>query len=389
MNKVILIRYGELFLKGRNRKYFERLLNANIINALKGVKCQFYTSRSRSFVGNFDEMITEDIIVRLSKVFGIHSMSIAVSINTDIELIKKTAVELAPKKGSFRITVNRADKRLPLTSLQYSADIGGFVLASNDNLSVDLHHPDNIINIDIRENGTTYIYYTNIKGAEGMPVGCAGKGLLLLSGGIDSPVAGYMMAKRGMTIHALHFHSYPFTSELAKQKVIDLGYKIMPYCGNFYLFFAKFTPIQEAIHEYCREDFMITVMRRIMMRVAEKVANKNHCAAIITGESLGQVASQTLESMTSTESVLTDIPLFRPLIAFDKSEIIEISRRIDTFETSILPYEDCCTVFLPKNPIIKPKMADAELEESKIPDLDILINECVENIEVIRITNKL
>lgn len=384
MTKVILVRYGELYLKGRNRKFFESLLQRNMSNSLNGLQFRLYNSRSRTFISDFNEDDYLEIIDRLSKVFGIHSMSLAVKIPTDVENICATAVSLAPKSGSFRVTVNRADKRLAQNSIELSQIIGGHVQENCPWLSVDLHNPDTVISIDIREDSTTYIFYDTVCGAEGMPVGCAGKGMLLLSGGIDSPVAGYMMAKRGMMINAIHFQSYPFTSLQAKEKVVDLAKIMRQYCGNIKLLVISFTKIQQAIHEYCREDFMITVMRRIMLRIAERAATYHGCGALLTGESLGQVASQTLESIAASDDVAT-IPVFRPLIGMDKSEIITISRKIGAFETSILPYEDCCTVFLPKNPIIKPKLEDARSEEAKIPNLNELIDEALQTFEVIRI----
>jgi thiamine biosynthesis protein ThiI len=249
---------------------------------------------------------------------------------------------------------------------------------------VDLHDPELNLCVDIRENNKTFVFYENIKGAGGMPVGTSGSGLLLLSGGIDSPVAGYMMAKRGMPISALHFHSYPYTSESAKQKVIDLAKLIKKYTGPFKLYVCSFTEIQENIHKNCNSEFMITLMRRIMYRIAERLSLKVGVQSIITGENLGQVASQTVESMTVTNEVVKELPIFRPLIAFDKEDISDIAKKIGTYETSILPYEDCCTVFLPKHPLIKHKKDKCEIEESKL-DLENLIENALNSIEVIEI----
>lgn len=381
MEKVILIRYGELYLKGRNKGYFEKILQRNIRNAINGITCNIEISRNRTFITEFNESDTDAIIARLTKVFGIHSLSVAVKLPTDLEQIDKTVINFAPLKGSFRITVNRADKSIPYTSQQLSARFGEAVLNANPKLTVDLHEPMTTINVDLRENAVTYVFYNSQRGAEGMPVGTAGRGLLLLSGGIDSPVAGYMMAKRGMNLSGIHYHSYPYTSPQAKEKVIELGKIISEYSCGFNLYIVSFTEIQKAIHKYCRADFMITVMRRIMVKIAEKIAVAHKCGAMITGESLGQVASQTLESITSTNNAAITLPIFRPCIGMDKSEIIEISRKMGAFDTSILPYEDCCTVFLPKNPIIHPELQTAIDEESKIPDLELLIENAVSSIE--------
>lgn len=381
MEKVILIRYGELYLKGRNKAYFERLLNANILRAIKKYGCRLETSRNRTFIVGFKDDDADNIINRASKIFGIHSLSLAVKVKTDLEVISQIASELTPENGSFRVTVKRADKTIPLTSQELSAEFGAYILNKNPNLKVDLHNPNCTVSIDIRENKITYVFYDTIMGAEGMPVGTAGRGLLLLSGGIDSPVAGYMMSKRGMALNAIHFHSYPYTSEFAKQKVIDLANILSEYSGNINLYIVRFTEIQQAIHEHCREDFMITVMRRIMVKISEKIASFCKCGALITGESLGQVASQTLESITSTNNAAEKIPILRPLIGMDKSEIIKISRKMNAYDTSIQPYEDCCTVFLPKNPIIHPDLKTAIVEEAKIPNLSQLINDAVSSVE--------
>ena len=246
--------------------------------------------------------------------------------------------------------------------------------------------PDTVVNVDIRENGSAYIFYDIVKGVSGMPVGTSSKGLLLLSGGIDSPVAGFMMAKRGMPLEAIHFYSFPYTSELAKQKVIDLAKIMSEYTGPIKIHMVKFTHVQESIHEHCNPEYMITLMRRIMMRVAERIARKTNSKAIITGESLAQVASQTIESITVTNAVIKNTPVLRPLIGMDKDDITEISRKIGTFNTSILPYEDCCTVFLPDHPIIKPKMDKVLHEEQKL-DIEALIAEAMENVEIVEANN--
>jgi thiamine biosynthesis protein ThiI len=247
------------------------------------------------------------------------------------------------------------------------------------NIKVNVKNPDFTVYVDIREDGKTFVYTDVVHCISGMPVGSAGKGLLLISGGIDSPVAGYMMAKRGMKLDCLHFHSFPYTGEAAKEKVVELAKKVGEYNGGINLYVVSFTHIQEAIHKHCPEEFMITIMRRFMMRIAERLAKQQNDQAIITGESLGQVASQTIESMTSSNSVVT-MPVLRPLVAFDKIDIIEIARKIDTYETSILPYEDCCTVFLPKFPAIKPNLERVQRAESRL-DIDALIDEAFANVE--------
>ncbi len=388
MENVIIIRFGEIFLKGKNKKHFENLLEKNIKNALSVYECEIEKSHNRFYVAKYDKDIETNLIETLKKVFGIHSVSPAIKIPTDITKVAELIANSLPNVNTFRVTVKRADKTINMTSTEIAGQIGGDILQLRQDLKVDLHNPELVINVDIRENKTSYIYYENFKCYEGMPVGCSGKGMLLLSGGIDSPVAGFRMAKRGMQINGIHFHSYPFTSLQAKQKVIDLGQIISSYCGHFPLFVVPFTKIQQAIHKYCKEDFMITVMRMIMVEISERIAISQNCGALITGESLGQVASQTLESITVTNSRAKNLPILRPLIDMDKTEIIKISKDINVFETSILPYEDCCTVFLPKNPVIKPKLSVAEAEYNKIIDLPQLIDEAINNVEIIKIKNK-
>ena len=376
----ILIRYGEIFLKGNNRYYFESLLVKNIKTALAGFDYKFVKSQSRYYVEDFNEDYADEIITRLTKVFGIHSISPSVKVKTDLAEISRIATEISPKSGSFRVTVKRADKRVNMRSMDIAAKIGGdMLMQSKGALTVELFTPEFELNVDIRENGYSYLFYDKIPGAGGLPVGCSGNGMLLLSGGIDSPVAGYVMAKRGVKIFAVHYHSFPYTSELALQKVKDLAKKLTPYCGDITLFVVPFTEIQYAIHNHCPEEFMITIMRRFMMRIAERLANDTHCGAIITGEALGQVASQTMQSINVTNSVV-EMPVFRPLIGSDKEEIIKISEKIDTYDISIRPYEDCCTVFLPKNPVIKPKLADAINYEQRL-EIDALIEDALNRTE--------
>lgn len=379
--KVVIIRYSEIHLKGNNREFFESALISNIKHVLQDYTYEFARSNARYIIRKFDESQLEQIVDAVKNVFGVHSLSVAEEVDSNVEQIKAAALALAPTSGSFKVNTNRADKKFPIHSMNLSADIGGDILEDNPSLTVDLFHPDHVVNIDIRENGKTFVYSEIIKAVNGMPVGTAGKGVVMLSGGIDSPVAAYMMAKRGMTLRAVHFHSFPYTSMQAKQKVLDLAKLVKKYSLRMTVDVVSFTEIQTAIHEKCPEEYMITIMRRFMMRIAEKLARMNGCGAVITGESLGQVASQTLESITSTNSV-ANIPVFRPLIGFDKDEIIEIAERIGTFKTSILPYEDCCTIFLPKKPVTKPRL-DAVLKVESALDVDTLVNNAMQNIETI------
>ena len=284
------------------------------------------------------------------------------------------------RSGSFRVTTNRADKTFLMNSMEISRELGGRILERYPDLTVDVLTPDTVLNVDMRESGVTFVYTEVIKGLGGLPTGSSGKGILMLSGGIDSPVAGYMLAKRGMKVNAIHFHSYPYTSEAALNKVKSLAGIVSEYTNGIDLYIVKFTHIQEEIHEKCPEELMITMMRRFMMRISERIAKRTGAQAIITGESLGQVASQTIESITSSNSVVT-MPVLRPLIALDKLEIIDIANKIKTFETSILPYEDCCTVFLPKHPAIKPRL-DVVLRAEQALDAEALIDEALSAVEV-------
>ena len=385
MNKVIIIRYCEIHLKKKNRGYFERMLGENINRALAGLNYKYVKIHARYLIEEFNENDYDEILSSLLKVGGIHSVSPALVLKSDAEEIYNTVLSMCDgKEGTFKVETNRADKTFPVHSVEMSAEAGGRRLdAYGDKLKVNLKHPDFIVNIDIRESGETLIYTDVVRGMGGLPVGSAGKGLLLLSGGIDSPVAGYMMAKRGMRVKALHFHSYPNTSDAAKQKVIDLAKIIAPYTAGVALYTVSVTHIQEAIHRDCPEEAMITILRRFMMRIANLMCEKTGPQAIITGESLGQVASQTVESLTTSNAV-AEYPVLRPLIAFDKLDIISIAEKIGTYETSVLPYEDCCTVFLPRFPLIRPQLEKIEKFESKL-DVDGLIAEAMNTIEKIKI----
>ncbi|MBE5734281.1 MAG: tRNA 4-thiouridine(8) synthase ThiI [Clostridiales bacterium] len=381
MKQAIIIRYCEIHLKGKNRGYFEKMLKENIKRSLKGIDFKFTAMHNRYLIEDFNEDDYEIIVDKLKKIAGIHTISIALVVESNFESIFEAVKNLIQDKtGTFKVITNRADKTFSPNSMEFSMMLGGKILEHfNKNLKVDVKNPDFAINVDIREEGKTFVYTDVIHCLSGMPVGSAGKGLLLISGGIDSPVAGYMTAKRGMKLDCLHFHSFPYTGEAAKEKVIELTKKVGEYNGGINLFVVSFTHIQEAIHKHCPEEFMITIMRRFMMRIAERLAKQQGDQAIITGESLGQVASQTIESITSSNSVVT-MPVLRPLIAFDKIDIIEISKKIDTYETSILPYEDCCTVFLPKYPAIKPNLDRVIKAESKL-DIESLIEEAFRKVE--------
>lgn len=384
MEKVIIIRYSEIHLKGKNRGYFERVLIVNMERALKGVKHEIHRQSGRYLVEDFDEEYADDIVERLNKVFGVHSMSVALKVKTDMDEIFCAAREVCSPSGSFKVSTHRADKSFKLNSMEISAEIGGGLLSVNKNISVDVHNPSFIINVDVRENGTTLVFNEFLKGAGGMPVGTSGKGLLLISGGIDSPVAGHMIAKRGMSVDCIHFHSYPYTNLQARDKVIELAKVLSEYSCGTKLHIVSVTHIQEEIHKNCNGEYMVTLLRRFMMRIAERVAFKCGAQCLITGESLGQVASQTIEGITSSNSVIEKLPVLRPLCGFDKDEIIERSRNIGAYEISIQPYEDCCTVFLPKHPVIKPSIKVILEEEAKL-DVDGLIDEALRSIEIINL----
>lgn len=380
--KSILLRMGELFLKGENRGMFENMLISNIRKKLEGLNYKLQRTRGRIMITDFDEQ--QEVVERLTKVFGLVSLSVAEEVDATVENIEQYVSTIKIGTKTFKVDVNRADKRFPVSSMEFAADLGGVILDANPNASVELYHPEVIVCVDIRNNGKAYIFDKVIKCQGGLPLSTSGRALLLLSGGIDSPVAGYMMAKRGLKLQAIHFYSYPYTSQQAKQKVITLAQQLCEYVDDIKLHCISFTKVQEEIHAKCAPEFMITIMRRIMMRVAEIIAKREDLGAIVTGESLGQVASQTMQSMTVTEDALESLPIFRPCIGLDKEDIVKIAKEIGTFETSILPYEDCCTVFLPKNPVIKPKLAKARSEEANL-DVEALVNECIAGEEVIHI----
>ena len=383
MEKVIIIRYCELYLKGKNRGYFERLFAVKIERSLKGIRHELRRKSGRYLIEGFEDNDVDRILAKLCKVFGIHTLSVAYKVTSDFDNIYAAARLVAPVCGTFKVETHRADKSFPMNSMQLSAAIGGRLLDDVKSLTVDVHSPEHVVNIDVREDGTSLVFGSFIKGAGGMPVGSAGKGLLLISGGIDSPVAGHMIAKRGMSLDCVHFHSYPYTNMQAKEKVIDLAKVLSEYACGMNLHVIKVTHIQEEIHKKCNGEYMVTLLRRFMMRIAEKIAESCGAQCIITGESLGQVASQTIEGMTSSNAVIERLPVLRPLCGFDKNEIIERSKDIGTYDISILPYEDCCTVFLPKHPVTRPKMEDVLSEEAKL-DVQALVAEALSTLELIK-----
>lgn len=383
MNNVILIRFNEIHLKGGNKKYFIKLLHNNIKTALKNNICKIESIQNRFIVRDYEN--EDEIISKLKCVFGIHSISKAVEIKNDIKQISDyiSTIEI---NTTFKCDVNRADKSFPIKSNEFEADLGEIILKNNSRAKVDIHNPKTTIHIDIRENGYTFIFYDIIYAYSGLPLDEKRNGLLLLSGGIDSPVAGFAMAKRGLRQDVLHFDSFPYTSPQAKEKVITLAKKIRKFIGAKYMYICSMTKLQEEFHINCKTEYAINLLRRSMIRIANILCEKFKYKTIITGESLGQVASQTIESLTSTNAV-AKFPVLRPLISFNKEEIIKIAKDIETYDTSILPYEDCCTVFLPRNPVIKPKIEEAEKEEKKV-DLENLIKLIILNMEVFDLDNK-
>lgn len=378
MNNLILIKYGELTTKKANRNTFTKLLANNVKSILKGENFNIRFDRVRMYI----ECDNANVIVnKLQKVFGIHSIVICHKVNTNVEDIKDKVLELLNKEqfNTFKINTKRADKSFEIKSMDFNNIIGGHVLKNID-CKVDVHNPDIEVKIEIRVEGT-FIYTNEIKGIGGYPVGVQGKGMLMLSGGIDSPVAGYLALKRGVDLECLYFESPPHTSIEAKNKVIKLASIINEYSGNIKVNVVPFTKLQEAIYKNVPDSYVITIMRRMMYRIAERLSLRNKCKVIINGESIGQVASQTLTSMSVINSV-TNFPVIRPVACMDKIEIIDISKKINTYETSILPYEDCCTIFLPTHPVINPDLNKCILYEYNF-DYETLIDECINNIEVI------
>ena len=385
----LIVRCGEVALKGLNKPYFERMLADRIRKVTKAYEgISVVRSEGLIFVRGGAHHDLEKVMADISKVFGVASISPAMEVESDMEKIGEAAVEfmldLIERKGvkTFKVEAKRADKSFPVKSPDIARQIGAKVLIGCKVLKVDVHKPEAMLFIDVRKD-RTYIFEQKLSGFGGLPLGTNGKGLVLLSGGIDSPVAAWMMAKRGMLIEALHFHSYPYTSERAQEKVEELARIVAGYTGNFNLHVINLLPIQEAIVANCPEEETTLLVRRFMMKIAERVARDRSCMMLITGENLGQVASQTAEALVVTDQAVT-MPVMRPLIAMDKVEIMDRARDIGTYETSILPYEDCCTVFLPKHPKTKPKL-DAILASESLLEVEALIEKALESREVVRI----
>ena len=381
--KIILIKYGELTTKKDNRKLFINILYNNVKKALEDYDVKIIKNRVRMFIETEDNI--DEIANILKSIFGIHSIVIATKVNTNTIEIEKEVLNIAKntKFNTFKVETDRADKSFPISSMDFSRRIGALILKNIDNIKVDVHNPEYLLKIEIRED-YTYIYHKEVKGAGGYPVGVAGKGLLMLSGGIDSPVAGYLAMKRGIEVECIYFESPPHTSIMAKNKVKKLVEHLTKYNSSITLHVIKFTDIQEAIYKNIDPTYMITIMRRMMYRISEKVMEKNSLLCLINGESVGQVASQTLTSMRVINSV-TNVPVIRPVACLDKLEIIDISKKIGTYETSILPYEDCCTIFTPKNPVTKPRIDKCEKYEQKW-DYQQMVQQCIDQVETIKIT---
>ena len=378
MRKLLLIKYAsEIFLKGLNRKVFEKKLMKNIDSVLKGCSYEFISDQGRWFLYSED---LEEVMSKVKRVFGVSEVCLVTEVEPTMEAISAQAVVEAEDFGetTFKVESNRANKVFPLNSMEMSREIGAVVLNSVEGLTVDVHKPQRIINVEVRKRA--YVYSKRVRAVGGMPYGTNGSTMLMLSGGIDSPVAGYMMARRGVELNAIYFHSHPYTSERAKEKVKDLARLLKGYTGKINLYVAPFTDIQMDIIEKCPENELTIIMRKFMMRVACAVAEKYNINSVTTGESIGQVASQTMEGLMVSNDV-ADRPVFRPLIAMDKIDIMDISRDIGTYETSILPYEDCCTIFVPKHPKIKPKV-DLIRNSESILDIDRLVQECIDNMEI-------
>ena len=376
MRDVLLVRFGEVHLKGQNRPYFLRKLVSNVRRAVEDIGGHVWLADSRIYVSQAQDMA--QCIERVCKVFGVHSVSPAVEMDKDYEAIAAQCVEMMRgKTGSFKVNARRSDKRFPMDSMVLQRELGGRILEAMPHLKVDVHKPDHVMSVEIRD--FAYLYVDEVMGVGGMPMGTGGRAALLLSGGIDSPVAGWSIMKRGVQVQGIHFHSFPYTSERAKQKVLDLAAIMGEYAGNMLVHVVPFTEIQLAIHEKCPDELGTVLMRRYMMRIAQRLAQKNHCQALITGESIGQVASQTMEALVCTDQVV-DMPVFRPLIGMDKLEIMDIARKIGTYETSIQPFEDCCTVFTPRHPCTKPKIEDLIQAEQALYS-EALIQKAVEETQ--------
>lgn len=385
MEKIIIIKYGELSTKKDNINYFLSCLKDNIINSVGKYNIKF--DRGRMFIQT-DNSNYDEIVSKLQNVFGIHEINLGYKIDSnDINDIENNLINLLKDKSfkTFKVETKRSYKNYSMNSMEISRYLGGVVLKNFNNIKVDVHNPELLINIEVRSDNA-YIYFDKIAGIGGYPVGSLGKGMLMLSGGIDSPVSGYLALKRGVRIEGIYFESPPHTSEAAKNKVLELTRILTKYSGYVKLHIVKFTNIQESIYKNIPHEYLITIMRRMMYRISERIAKRSNAKVIINGESIGQVASQTLTSMLAINSVI-NMPVIRPVACLDKLEIIDIAKKIGTYETSILPYEDCCTIFVPEHPVINPTIEKC-VEYEKLIDVDGLINEAVNNVEVIKVENK-
>lgn len=387
MKKVIIIKYGELSTKKDNINYFISCLKDNICNSIKD-DCKIIFDRGRMYIYSNDENYNE-ILDKLKYIFGIHEINLGYKIDGNNLLdIENNLIELIKDKKfkTFKVETKRSYKNYKMNSMEISKYLGGVVLKTLKNISVDVHNPECLINVEVR-NDSSYIYFDKIKGIGGYPVGSLGKGLLMLSGGIDSPVAGYLALKRGVRIEGVYFESPPHTSEAAKNKVIELTKLLTKYSGYIKLHIVNFTEIQEEIYKNIPHEYLITIMRRMMYRITEKISKRNNAKVIINGESIGQVASQTLTSMSAINNV-TNMPVIRPVACLDKLEIIDIAKNINTYETSILPYEDCCTIFVPDHPVINPTIEKC-IEYEKLINVDELINNAIKNTSTIKVQNEI
>ena len=390
MNDIILLKLGEIVLKGLNRRSFEQKLTANVRRRLAPIgKFRVYCLQSIIYVEGEDGADMDTAFEALKKVFGVISLTRAAACEKDKDAIAKLAIEYLRedmlRAKSFKVETRRSDKAFPMTSIELSQYVGNALSDAYEDIEVDVHDPELVVHIEVRDLAA-YVHAMPVHGAGGLPVGCSGTAVTLLSGGIDSPVSTYMIAKRGVHLIPVHFFSFPYTSQQAKEKVIELGRLLTEYCGKMTMEVVPFTHILEEIRDKCPEEYFTLIMRSFMMRIAEQIAQRSNAKAIVTGENLGQVASQTMEAMASTQAVMT-LPILQPLIGMDKEEIVERARQIGTFETSILPYEDCCTVFTPRHPRTRPKISEVERAESKL-DIDALVAEAIEGIERIELDHE-
>ena len=394
MFRAFLIKYAEIGVKGKNRYLFENALVQQIKYALKRCEGEFAVRKTdgRIYVDAVSDFDYDETVQHLQKVFGISGICPMVYVEDEgFEKLKGTVVDYMDrvypvKDRSFKVAARRARKNYPLDSMEINMELGGTILDAFPEMRVDVHKPDILLHVEIRDK--VYLYSEIIPGPGGMPVGTGGKAMLLLSGGIDSPVAGWMIAKRGVKIDAVYFHAPPYTSERAKQKVVDLAAKVAAYTGPIYLHVINFTDIQLYIYDKCPHDELTIIMRRYMMRIAERIAKDTECLGLITGESIGQVASQTMHSLMATNEVC-ELPVYRPLIGFDKMEIVDISEKIGTYETSILPYEDCCTIFVAKHPVTKPNLNVIKRHETNLEEkIDELVQKALDEDEVIVVSKR-